>query len=137
MKRGLSSLYHHGTPTKHTETCPMPNADSSSSLTFGTPLSESEHVLLLQLITYMHKFISSEGLFRKSGNRNRVVQLIERLESGELPEVVLSKTFNAHDFASVLKQYFSELPEPLLLKRHLNAYIQSAGNFTQAISRQF
>ena len=84
-------------------------------------------MVLLQLISHMNRFVSSEGLFRKSGNKNRMEQLVKRLQGGKIGEVVLDKMYNAHDFASVLKQYFSELPEPLLLKRHHNAYIQAIG----------
>ena len=33
-----------------------------------------------------------------------------------------------HDLASILKLYFAELQEPLLLTRHLDAYLQITGN---------
>lgn len=75
----------------------------------------------------MNTFVSREGLFRKSGNKGRMEQLVKGLEGGEFGDHVFKAGYNAHDFASVLKQYFSELPEPLLLKRHLNAYLQTAG----------
>ena len=97
------------------------------SLTFGSPLCEADHVVLLQLISHVGMFASSEGLFRKSGNKNRMEQLIKGLQEGRLGEVVLNEMYNPHDFASVLKQYLSELPEPLLLKRHLCAYLQTVG----------
>ena len=53
--------------------------------------------------------------------------LVKALEAGQFREVILNESYHANDFASVLKQYFSELPEPLLIKRHLNAYLQAAG----------
>jgi len=74
----------------------------------------------------MKTFMTKEGLFRKSGNKGRMDQLVKALEAGCFRQA-LGENYNAHDFASVLKQYFSELPEPLLLKRHINAYLQTAG----------
>lgn len=134
MKRGLSALYRHSHTYHVTQVSSHHDAHASRAaappfLAFGSPLSESDHVVLLQLITHMNTFVSSEGLFRKSGNKNRMEQLVKGLQGGKFREMVLNKSYNAHDFASVLKQYFSELPEPLLLKRHLNAYIQAVGMF--------
>lgn len=137
MKRGLSSLYrHHHSRTSNTVTYPwvqiVQTGDEDtdgllSSLSFGTPLNEANQNVLLQLITHMNTFVSREGLFRKSGNKGRMEQMVKGLGEGAFGDVVLETSYNAHDFASVLKQYFSELPEPLLLKRHLNAYLQAAG----------
>lgn len=130
MRKGLTSLYHHH---HHAQTYQVSTSldsetdDASSSLTFGSPLSESNQFTLLQLITHMLTFISKEGLFRKSGNKGRMDLLVKGLEGGQFGRVTANGAYNAHDFASVLKQYFSELPEPLLLKRHLNAYFQVAG----------
>ena len=141
VKRGLSALYrhHHQQRPPHlypwyqvTPLQPEESEDTDhapSTLTFGSPLKESEQVTLLQLITHMNMFVSSEGLFRKSGNRGRMDQMVKALREGRLGEVLQDGSYNAHDFASVMKQYFSELPEPLLMKRHLNAYLQAAGMF--------
>lgn len=140
MKRGLSALYrnhHHQRPShmypwyQVTPLKPEGTTEetdhTSSTLTFGSVLKESEQFLLLQLITHMHMFVSSEGLFRKSGNKGRMDQMVKGLQEGGFADILMDKSYNAHDFASVLKQYFSELPEPLLMKRHLNAYLQAAG----------
>lgn len=137
MKRGLSSLYHHGR-SSNSVTYPWYQVvqtgvgdDSTDgppfSLSFGTLLNEANQSVVLQLITHMNRFISAEGLFRKSGNKGRMEQLVKGLEEGAFGNVILEGSYNANDFASVLKQYFSELPEPLLMKRHLNAYLQAAG----------
>ena len=45
----------------------------------------------------------------------------------ELGEIVASEVYKPHDFASALKQYFAELAEPLLLNRHMDAYLQASG----------
>lgn len=142
MKRGLSSLYrhHHGRSSNGViypwyQVVQMGVGDDntdgshSSPLSFGTPLNEANQSVLLQLITHMNRFVSAEGLFRKSGNKGRMEQLVKGLEEGAFGDVILEASYNANDFASVLKQFFSELPEPLLLKRHLNAYLQAAGMY--------
>lgn len=129
MKRGLNALYrqrHHHSRQSYQVSQEESNT-SLSALSFGSPLNESDQGTLLQLITHMNTFISREGIFRKSGNKGRMDQLVGGLERGCFGEIILNAMYNAHDFASVLKQYFSELPEPLLLKRHLNAYLQAAG----------
>ena len=113
--------------------------DSPPSLSFGAPLDEANQSVLLQLISHMNTFVSREGLFRKSGNKGRMEQLLKGLQGGNFGSIIQEVGYNAHDFASVLKQYFSELPEPLLLKRHLNAYLQAAGmyptgNFMRVVS---
>lgn len=74
-----------------------------------------------------------EGVFRKPGNKLRVSQLVEELSKGRLPEVLQDSLPHPHDLASILKQYFSELQEPLLLTRHLDAYLQVAGIFNYGI----
>ncbi len=128
MRKGIKSLYHHQSHVYQVSHSPQEGSDSlSPCLKFGSPLCEVDHVVLLQLVSHINMFASSEGLFRKSGNKNRMEQLIKELQEGKLTEVVMNKSYNAHDFASVLKQYLSELPEPLLLKRHLSAYLQTVG----------
>ena len=75
----------------------------------------------------MESFAHYEGIFRKSGSKQRVDQLVQDLGEKPFEQVLLSEVYKPHDFASVLKHYFAELPEPLLLKRHLDAYMQTAG----------
>lgn len=132
MKRGLSALYHsHHAQTYQVTQVSGDGTDSASfSLSFGSLLNESSQAILLELIMHIKTFVSREGLFRKSGNKGRMDLLVKGLEGGHFREVLVNEGYNAHDFASVLKQYFSELPEPLLLKRHLNAYLQAAGKVT-------
>ena len=137
MKRGLKSLchqrrHHQSNPVTYPWYQIVQQGDESTdsppaSLSFGMSLDEANQNALLQLITHMSTFVSREGLFRKSGNKGRVEQMVKTLEEGGVGDTVLNEGYNAHDFASVLKQYFSELPEPLLLQRHLNAYLQTAG----------
>ena len=75
----------------------------------------------------MHTDTSQEGVFRKPGNKLRISQLVEELSKGRFHEVLQDSITHPHDLASILKQYFAELQEPLLLSRHLDAYLQIAG----------
>ncbi len=135
VKRGLSSLYrNHHHHHHHNARYDIQGAreeegvdGGGTSLSFGTAITDTDQVLLLQLMTHMSTYVSKEGLFRKSGNKARIDQLVKGLEGSQFSEVLLQDNYNANDFASVLKQFFSELPEPLLLKRHLDAYLQAAG----------
>ena len=97
-------------------------------LKFGAPLSTSgSQIVLLQLITHMESFAAHEGLFRKPGNRNRIEQMVTDLGERGLSEVISDERYKVHDFASVLKQYFAEMPEPITLRRHFEAYLQASG----------
>ena len=98
-------------------------------LVFGAPISSSGQIVLLQILAHVETFASYEGIFRKSGSKQRMDQLVNDLREKDFQQILLSEMYTPHDYASVLKQYFSELPEPLLLKRHLDAYKQTAGEY--------
>lgn len=136
MKRGLSALSHmthhrHQNDHKYSQF----NKDTDElthipTLTFGASLCDGKQTALLQLITHMHTYITSEGLFRKPGNKHRMEVLVQELETKCPSEVFASGSYNAHDFASVLKKFLSDLPEPILMKRHLDAYLQASGTIS-------
>lgn len=102
-------------------------ATNSHLLIFGTPISTSSQIVLLQIITHMESFANHEGIFRKSGSKHRIEQLVRDLGEKDFEQIVLSEMYKPHDYASMLKQYFSEMQEPLFLNRHLDAYMQTAG----------
>ena len=119
------SLSHTNT---HTHTPVSKNCvDYPNYLHFGAPLSGVDQIVLLQVITHMENYAHYEGIFRKSGSKQRVDQLVLDLGEKTFEVILFSEAYKPHDFASMLKQYFSDLPEPLLLKRHIDAYTQTAG----------
>lgn len=124
MKRALSHKQHN--PAAKYLAMNKQVLDEPPTLTFGGPLLDNSQYALSQLIEHLHNFVSSEGLFRKPGNKHRMEALIAELECKSPLAVVSNQKYNAHDYASVLKKYFSELSEPLLMKRHLDAYLQTA-----------
>ena len=96
-------------------------------LVFGAPLTSSAQIVLLQIMAHVEAFAGLEGIFRKSGSKLRVDQLVQQLREKEFEEILLSGYYKPHDYTSMLKKFLSELPEPLFLKRHLGAYMQTSG----------
>nr|KAI8757403.1 rho GTPase-activating protein 6-like [Biomphalaria glabrata] len=54
------------------------------------------------------------GIFRVGCSKKRVKQLREEFDSGK--EVVLTDEYHPHDVAALLKEYFRDLPDPLLTR---------------------
>ncbi|CAC5404191.1 ARHGAP19 [Mytilus coruscus] len=91
---------------------------------FGSDLSPENIATVLQLINYLSQddVISTEGLFRKTGNICRQKQLKAKLDSATLTQKYLS-SLTPHDSANVLKRYIHNLPEPLLTRKFFNLYV--------------
>ena len=117
---------------------PYPVSDQVSPshhrLVFGAPLTSTGQIVLLQIMAHVEGFVGHEGIFRKSGSKPRVDRLVQELREKGFQEILLSGQYKPHDYTSMLKQFFSELPEPLFLKRHLGAYMQTSGNFRNIIN---
>ncbi|XP_058018127.1 rho GTPase-activating protein 11A isoform X2 [Ahaetulla prasina] len=86
---------------------------------FGKPLQELPQVLceygnipcfLVEACQYLEEHIQIEGLFRKSGSVVRLKTLKNKVDKGE---DCLSSALPC-DVAGLLKQFFRELPEPIL-----------------------
>ena len=70
----------------------------------------------------------TEGLFRISGNKKRQEELKYILnKGGKLNLFTEDDSYNPHDIAGILKQFFGELPEPLLTRQLYDCYQQLAG----------
>ncbi|GAB6027311.1 hypothetical protein CHUAL_001595 [Chamberlinius hualienensis] len=63
------------------------------------------------------------GIFRISSSKKRIKQLREDFDCGK--EVHLSKDYCPHDIATLLKEYFRDLPEPLLTRELYMAFVGS------------
>ena len=123
MKRGLSSISHIHSYQRPSEAAVCAN----QTLMIRVPITSENQISFLQAIAHMHNFVILEGLFRKPGNKLRIEQLLNELGKSGVNGVIANTHYTGHDYASVLKQILSELPEPLLVKRHLDAYIQASG----------
>ncbi|KAK9878393.1 hypothetical protein WA026_021701 [Henosepilachna vigintioctopunctata] len=93
----------------------------------GAPLTREGICQVYQLIEYLQKEqnIKIEGIFRRTGSLSRQNELKSLLNRGIKIDLE-SGTFSVHDCASVLKQFLSELPDPLLTECHFPAYCQIA-----------
>lgn len=97
--------------------------------------SEKEHGLQVssQIVNAISKLILSlhnahdlqeEGLFRKTGGITRQRELKQQI----LDDCSLCLTpYTTHDRASVIKHLLSDIPEPLLMTRHFEAFRQALG----------
>nr|XP_045599838.1 uncharacterized protein LOC123759068 isoform X3 [Procambarus clarkii] len=63
------------------------------------------------------------GIFRVSSSKKRVRQLREEFDSGR--EVWLSADHCPHDVATLLKEFFRDLPEPLLTRELYEPFIKT------------
>jgi len=100
---------------------------------FGVPLEKvasknvntdeynSVPIFLYDSFEFLRKHLTVEGLFRKSGSVGRQKML---REIAEKEGTCCSCDFaQAHDIASLVKQFFRELPDPLLTTRLSQAFI--------------
>ncbi|XP_026566211.1 rho GTPase-activating protein 11A isoform X1 [Pseudonaja textilis] len=97
---------------------------------FGIPLDELPQVVceygnlpcfLVEACQYLEEHIQIEGLFRKSGSVVRLKTLKNKLDKGEK---CLSSALPC-DVAGLLKQFFRELPEPILPYKLQEALIKA------------
>ncbi|XP_061192954.1 rho GTPase-activating protein 19-like isoform X1 [Saccostrea echinata] len=107
--------------------------DKHASALFGTPLSNENVARIYPLIEFLSRpeNLKTEGLFRKTGNVARQRLLKEWLNEG-VDLCLDQETFTPHDCATVLKNYLSELPEPLLTERHYQAHLQVVDMMSQS-----
>ncbi|XP_078601198.1 uncharacterized protein LOC144876128 isoform X2 [Branchiostoma floridae x Branchiostoma japonicum] len=61
------------------------------------------------------------GIFRVGGSKKRIRQLREEFDSGR--DVQLTEEHNPHDIGALLKEFFRDLPEPLMTKELYQAFI--------------
>jgi hypothetical protein len=129
-------------------------ASSSSSTTIAAPKQESfePHIPQIPKIVetctdYLKKHgninqyylkcatnsigLYTVGLFRQSGSAKRCRQMRVELDSGQ--EVVLFDVegpgeYQPHDIATLLKEYFRDLPDALLSQELYQAFIAAASN---------
>uniref|UniRef100_A0A8D0DPD1 Rho-GAP domain-containing protein n=1 Tax=Salvator merianae TaxID=96440 RepID=A0A8D0DPD1_SALMN len=98
----------------------LAHSKAGAGKVFGVGLHELPHQIvpeygsipcfLVEACKYLEEHIHTEGLFRKSGSFIRLKTLKSKLDLGEncLP------TAQPCDVAGLLKQFFRELPEPIL-----------------------
>lgn len=71
---------------------------------------------------FLHTFNKQVGLFRKSGVKSRIQALRQMNET--CADGVNYEGQSAYDVADMLKQYFRDLPEPLMTSKLSETFLQ-------------
>ncbi|XP_072262299.1 rho GTPase-activating protein 7 isoform X2 [Pyxicephalus adspersus] len=86
---------------------------------FGQPLPQC----IQQAMRYLRsQCLDQVGLFRKSGVKSRILALREIVENNVDGSIYEGQS--AYDVADMLKQYFRDLPEPLLTNKLSETFLQ-------------
>ena len=96
---------------------------------FGVPLLTIAHrtgnplpqAILLALNYLSRNALNCEAIFRKSGVKSRIEKLKEEIENGTNKSDY--ESYAVYDIADMVKQYFRELPEPLLTSKLAETFI--------------
>nr|XP_056707844.1 inactive Rho GTPase-activating protein 11B-like [Euleptes europaea] len=122
VQQQLRAAYGIKVKTRAARAKPPPSAATGAEggKVFGIPLLElpqqvvpkygSIPCFLVDACKYLEEHIHTEGLFRKSGSFVRLKALKNTLDQGES----CLSTAQPCDVAGLLKQFFRELPEPIL-----------------------
>lgn len=78
-------------------------------------MSFSSSVLPSVVIWFCFSILSKVGLFRKSGVKSRIQALRQQCEL--TPDSVSYEDQSAYDVADMVKQFFRDLPDPLLTNK--------------------
>ncbi|XP_036620061.1 rho GTPase-activating protein 7 isoform X2 [Trichosurus vulpecula] len=85
----------------------------------GQPLPQS----IQQAMGYLHdQCLDQVGLFRKSGVKSRI-QALRQMNESSMAQVSYDGQ-SAYDVADMLKQYFRDLPEPLMTNKLSETFLQ-------------
>ncbi|XP_002740839.1 uncharacterized protein LOC100370086 [Saccoglossus kowalevskii] len=76
---------------------------------------------LVEAVTFLEKYLKSEGLFRKSGSHARQKDLKQKIQDGYCSIPADSQVY---DIAGLFKQFFRELSDPLLTYRLHDAFMK-------------
>lgn len=98
---------------------------------FGIPLEETLGMknkrghnvppIISKIVSYLDHKLETEGLFRLQGSHALVDQYRDKFELGQ--DVDLRECLDPHVPATIMKQFFRELPEPLLLASNYSPII--------------
>ena len=72
------------------------------------------------------------GIFRVGASKKRTKQLRDEFDSGK--DVKLNDTHNPHEVGALLKEYFRDLPEPLLTRDLYSPLVATRGEYEASFS---
>jgi hypothetical protein len=74
-----------------------------------------------------------EGIYRKSGGSTQMRQIQDEFERGD--DVQFSPDLDICCVTSVLKQYFRNLPNPLITYELYDRFVETSGKLTSALCK--
>ena len=108
------------TPSPHPPPPPPPPLPPHSQA-FGIPLSEQRTttggipVIVHKCLQFVETFgLEQEGIYGVSGNIYKIRKLILAFNQDARGVVIDTEDFTVHDVAGALKDFFKNLPDPLL-----------------------
>jgi hypothetical protein len=102
------------------------DSESLKKVTFGAPLNAvmdrftgNQRMVvpdvMYQCLAYLWKHsLKTQGIFRVSGNKNRMRSYVTELDQSPSGTLPLKKFEDEHTVAGIMKLYLRELPEPLI-----------------------
>eukprot|EP01129_Flabellula_baltica_P006304 TRINITY_DN2347_c0_g1_i1.p1 TRINITY_DN2347_c0_g1~~TRINITY_DN2347_c0_g1_i1.p1 ORF type:complete len:323 (+),score=68.89 TRINITY_DN2347_c0_g1_i1:17-985(+) len=79
---------------------------------FGEPLSSRAYDFVDQCMSFVERYCSEVGLYRKCGSLQNITDLKNRFENSD--NYVLDENEDVHEVAGLLKLFLREMPEPLI-----------------------
>ena len=103
--------------------------DYKDKTVFGVPLLHNIHrsgqplpICIQHALAYLRRTaLDQVGLFRKPGVRGRIHKLRALCETN--PDMELFEDCSAYDVADLIKQYFRELPDPLMTMKMSDTFV--------------
>lgn len=98
---------------------PLMNEQEKEVMTLDKNAPISLPKFFADSVSYLEDYVSTEGLFRKSGSVARQREIRSTIEEGgEFPEN------RPHDVAALLKSFLRQLPEPLMTRRFGQVFVE-------------
>jgi hypothetical protein len=105
---------------------------------FGSPLERSPTVIPVvvdKCIDYIELMgVTEEGIYRVPGNNTNIKELKDLFNRDDQAVHLASTDYSIHDVGGVLKQYFRDLPDPLIAAQCRGAFI-AAGRLADPATR--
>lgn len=79
---------------------------------------------------FLTKNAKTEGLFRKCGNHEDIIQLNDSLASYN---PLIPDNMSPHDVASLLKLWLNQLPDPLIPPDLINSLMRTEGKISKSL----
>ena len=104
--------------------------------TLGNKVKRGHNVppIISKIVSYLDHKLETEGLFRLQGSHALVDQYRDKFELGQ--DVDLRECLDPHVPATIMKQFFRELPEPLLLASNYDSIVSICSQKIPAESKK-